>query len=328
MVFVKAFVSFSETAMGSLTPKYFPAPITRAVFRLHDSDSFKDLPDGFIRIVISIIKKIDLSSPRKSIFANRTTIAEESGKSVETVQRAIKWLEDKGFFERQQIANPGQRGSRSPLTPTDLFLEAVELHPEGLRFSPGQHHANNAGASSSARASISPEGTPAAGTPSQGRFVRHEGMTIPADLVWLCREHALRPSAVLQLMGLASKAGKRLSTVIEATKQYLLALHGRELYAYIKALLSKDRDFGQVLKEKSEEQESSQNSEFLREKAQILEGRTFSNADGTTRYAIEDGLLVVLKDGRRAVAQLTEKFLDSIHCGRVRERWITRAQAS
>jgi len=78
--------------MSTLTPKYFPAPITRAVFRLHDSDSFKDLPDGFIRIVISIIKKIDLSSPRKSIFANRTTIAEESGKSVETVQEPSSGL--------------------------------------------------------------------------------------------------------------------------------------------------------------------------------------------------------------------------------------------
>ncbi len=56
--------------------------------------------------------------------------AAKSGKVVETVQIAIKCLEDKSFFDRQQIANPVQRGSRSPLTPTDLFLEASVLLAE------------------------------------------------------------------------------------------------------------------------------------------------------------------------------------------------------
>ena len=108
-------------------PTIYPSAIARACSVIDESPVFRDLPDGYIRVLIRIVKKIRLSCPRSAIFASRETLAQESGKSVETVGRVVKWMEDRGLIQRTQKARAGLRGSTSPITPTVGLLQALAL---------------------------------------------------------------------------------------------------------------------------------------------------------------------------------------------------------
>lgn len=314
MISVKAFVSFSETAMELLSPTNYPYLITRACSALDESSAFRDLPDGYFRVIIRIIKKINVTSPFSKIVASRSTLATEAGKSIETVLRAIRWLEERGFIEREQQANLGLRGSRSPLTPTKSFLEAL-----GFFATAAEADRDSAQPRQQRQPSVhASEHKPRA---QSGMFVRVGKMMIPADLAWLHDTHGLTPSGILKLMALSRGAGQRLSDVVAATKQYLLRLTGRELFAYIKALLSKGRDFGRVCQEESIKREEEQKKEYLAEKAMALEGRVYTSCDGTREVRVEGGVLHVIKDGQRTVQFMSMAFLDAIEQGRLRSRW-------
>src|ERR1017187_6317305 len=103
----------------------YPMTILRGCASVDEVEAFKDLPDGFIRVVMRLIKKIDVSIPQKAIFAQRATLARESGKSCETVNRALLWLEEHGLINRNQIARKYLRGSESPIIPTTKMIEAL-----------------------------------------------------------------------------------------------------------------------------------------------------------------------------------------------------------
>ena len=304
---VKAFVSFSETAMNSLAPTIYPSHIARACASLDESPQFKSMPDGYFRVLLRIIKKINLSSPFSPIFARRSVIAEESGKSIETVHRVIKWLEDQGLIEREQKARAGLRGSSSPLVPTKKLLEALLLSqaPQERAAMKHQQHSKH---HDQVRQ-------------NQSSFVRVGKATIPADIAWLSTRNGLAPTGVLKLMSIAKKAKQRLSDVVAATAQYLEGLSGRALYAYIKALLSKDKDYRHVAQQAATEAETERANDYLKEKAEILEGRSFTNKDSSIQITVQGGVLMEIRQGRRAVRMMCKAFLNAIDDGRLRSSW-------
>ena len=151
-------------------PTIYPSGISRAVSAIDEIPAFKALPDGFLRVIVRIVKKINLRSPSNPIVASRNTLAVESGKSVETVHRAIRWLEELGLIERAQKARAGLRGSSSPLMPTHKLLEALLLIPEvEAQLKKAKHVA------------------PASPIPARD-FVRVNGLTLPSDLAWIVQQ--------------------------------------------------------------------------------------------------------------------------------------------
>lgn len=301
------------------TPTSYPYMIARACSALEEAQIFQDLPDGYFRIIFRIIKKINVASPFSKIVATRTTLSKESGKSIETVQRAIKWLEARGLIEeREQKANVGLRGSRSPLTPTRKFLDAL-----GLLEAPRARQKTQRGMDehpTASEASAPEQAKPQRSTSSQ-HLVRIGKIALPADLAWLCTSNGMPATGVLKLMTLAKASQQRLSTVVGATRKYLEGLQGRELFAYINALLSKGKDFSYVAKISEISEKSEQERQYLKEKAEMLEGRAFSTADGERTLRVEGGVLVEVKNGTRVIRMMSLKFLEAIEAGRLRERW-------
>ena len=126
-----------------MTVVVYPGAIARACSVLDESPLFESMPDGYIRVVIRIIKKISLSRLSSPITASRETLAKESKKSLETVHRAVRWLETHEFIQRDQKARAGLRGSSSPIRPTQKLLDALLLtaehmalqHPDRVRKS-------------------------------------------------------------------------------------------------------------------------------------------------------------------------------------------------
>ncbi|WP_145995325.1 hypothetical protein [Macromonas bipunctata] len=113
----------------------YPSLIHRACSLLDEWDFLKKQPDGFFRVILRIVKKINLKRPHAAVFAKRATLAIESGQSVQTVNRAIRWLEAEGFITRTKKAHPGLRGSSSPLVPTPKFLTLLMLDPVSIKQS-------------------------------------------------------------------------------------------------------------------------------------------------------------------------------------------------
>lgn len=302
----------------------YPSAIARACSTLDESPVFATLPDGYLRVVARIVKKINLGHLSSPVVASRKTLAKESGKSVETVGRVIAWLEAKGLIQRQQKARVGLRGSSSPIVPTKSLLDALLLTQDSLAsvqaekkekiLSPDE-------ASSGVKADGSISGVPKQSfreQPRNGMFVKIDGKAIPADLVWLVRQQGLKTSGVLALMKLATMAKQRLSDVVSATRQYLTSLRGGALFAYIRALLGKDKDYTFIVRAEARAGAEDQAKRRIDEKRIALLGRQYQTRDGSMIVVVEPGgVLAQIANGRRACCPMNQQFLDAIDEGRL-----------
>lgn len=297
--------------MEKLAPTVYPSMIARACSALDESPIFRDMPDGYLRVIFRIIKKINLIRLNSPIVASRGTIAEESGKSVETVHRVIKWLEDRGLIERVQKARAGLRGSSSPLIPTPRLLDALLL-------SDSTHAGKTPILAPRAPAPVSSVTAASPQEHSNGNFETFGKLKLPGDLAWLVRDRGLQGTGVLQLMKLAKQAKQRLSDVVGATRQYLEKLEGRRLYAYLRALLGSKRDFGARAQAASTEACEHRQHRYLQEKAAAFAGQTFQSRDAELLVTVDAcGMLIEERSGRRAARPMCQSFLDAISAGRL-----------
>ena len=166
----------------------YPSLISRACAALDESPVFKDVPDGYLRVILRIVKKINLKRLNSPILASRATLAEESGKSVETVHRVVRWLEERGLVERQQRARPELRGSSSPLLPTKQLLDALLLS-EAARASVDEAHPNKGAKAAAGEPTTVANKSPArtANQEAPFEFERVGKVRLPRDLVWLVK---------------------------------------------------------------------------------------------------------------------------------------------
>ena len=298
----------------------FPYPITRACTALPHLPAFTALPDGFLLIVMRIVQKINLSRPFSEIFATRITLSEESGKSLDTVHRAVKWLEDHGFIERERKAKLGYRGSKSPLNPTQAFLESL-----GIVDAQGQPFAykplpTGTQAHREAQEPVSKGQSDGASAPAGDRaarqFTRIAGVAIPVDLAWLCTK-GMSAFGVLALMREAKSAKQRLSDIFQSCRKYLEDLPKNGIYAYLLKLIRSGRDFSHLCNEKQNEEKEKENSEYLSRKLEDLDGSSFTSKKSGAVFTVTDGVLVEIRNGTRVIRMMGQSFLDGIAEGRL-----------
>jgi hypothetical protein len=142
---------------------------------------------------------------------------------------------------------------------------------------------------------------------------------LPVDLAWLVKEQGMNCSGVLHLMKLAGQAKQRLSSVVAATKKYLEKLEGRELYAYLRALISKGKDFGLRATEEARNNADVEERDYLKRKVEAWAGRTFASRDNKLVVTVESsGMLIEVREGRRAARPFCRAFVEAIEAGRLR----------
>lgn len=304
--------------METLAPTNFPYLITRACTSLPHAPAFSDLPDGYLRIVLRIIQKINLKCPYSAIFASRATIATEAGKSTDTVHRAVKWLEDKGFIERERKAFFGNRGSISAITPTKGLLQALALvDRDGKPIVVKEDSTKFNGPKKDHPTQGKMAGEPARTHDSGSGFVKVGKVLLPKDLAWLCNL-GISAFGVLYLMKAAREAKQRLSEVISAARKYVECLPAREVFAYVRKLIGSGRDFSYLAKKSEELTKIEKNSEFLKEKLKDMEGLHFVSRKNAREFVIEGGVLYEIKTtGQRTVHIFSQGFMDALHEGRL-----------
>lgn len=320
-----------------MKPTIYPAVINRACAVLLEAKAFENMPEGYIRPVSAIIKKISISHLKKPIFASRATLAKESGKSIGTIHRAIKWLEDHGFILRNQTAQPELRGSSSPIYPTEDFLFALALRTPNKNTEEstvvtsdhrneqtlpepacGQFPALLAINADSSKSTKNNYNNLSENIPETGSFVRLQQVKIPTELAWLIKQQDLRATAVLSLMKVAKLVKQRLSDVVSATAPYLKRHKGRALYAYLRTLLTRDRDYSAQVQEERKQQQATRDREYLERKAVELEGRCYVTRNGEIFLKIcSNGFFEENRCGVRRIGKVTLNILEAISAGRL-----------
>ena len=313
--------------MDKLAPNEvrYPYAIVRACSELPYVPAFIEMPDGFLRIVLKIVQKINLSNPFSEIFASRQTLADESGKSLDSVHRAISWLEKANLIERERIARAGLRGSRSPLVPTITLLMAL-----GLVDAAGIPKAQSTGAkaasttrgpgrpvhSASEAFKAAADDVLVQASRESGAFTRIGSVFLPSELLWLCGR-GLSPFAVLGLMKRAKAASQRLTDVVQASRKYLEHLKSNQLFAYIRTLLASGRDFSAISRIDKETEEIQKEQEYLSQKAEIYEGRRFISKKSGKIYQVESGAVRETGGDRVGMAPFTRAFIQAVEDGRL-----------
>lgn len=317
----------TTAANGTLAVPNYPMAILRGVAALDESDHFRDMPDGFLRVVFRLLKKINLANPLSPITARRETLAREAGRSVETVGRALRWLEDAGLIQREKKAAPGLKGSKSLIHPTQRLIDALGFawtYPQNGATPPAQIDASVSAPlkHSLTKPSCGDPAKPATQNPGLSQAtVRVQGRAIPADLAWMARQ-GLSVIGILTLMKLASQSGKRLSDVVAVTRGYLDRLRGKALFAYIRKLLQQDKDYAWLARRRQDEAAQGmieqQAHELVERKAVEWIGRRFHRKDGAV-IEIEAGGRFRVTAGREVrVGRIDLALVEAVQDGRLR----------
>jgi hypothetical protein len=130
---------------------------------------------------------------------------------------------------------------------------------------------------------------------------------------------------IFKLMREAREAGKRLSDVVEVCWQHLS--QAKHPISYLRALLASTTDFGHQRRAKAAARSAAQAAVREREETratlQALDGQTFIDRRGETRYTVTDaGMTLTVYNvaegvARRAVGQWTQSFVKAVKQGQI-----------
>ncbi|KDP87888.1 hypothetical protein CF70_033865 [Cupriavidus sp. SK-3] len=270
--------------------------------------------------------------PADWIFMKKVTIAQRLRLSEATVYRCLAALERVGLIEREEQRQTGYtlkvlgRIRLSGQAIRNLGLASVHPSREmvtieripdvldrvpalGLPTLAPVRDVNSPPQQSSSKKQ----------SPGASPFIRVQGKAVPSELAWLVTQNNLSLSGLFHLMKRAKLAGHRLSDVVQVVQDALSKLSGRELFAYLAALLAKRTDFAFVARQRTEEvliaREAAQNEAArlsrVAELATALRGVSVVRDDGTALSVDEVSVLVIRRDGTSSSAT-HQRALDSL----------------
>ena len=329
----------------------YPLSILIGCAALDEVDAFNDLPDGFWRVVTRLVKKISVTTPFQAIFARRDTLARESGKSVETVGRALRWLEDEGFITRQQKARRGLRGSEAHLHPTPKLITALGFGQKTAKpklLTPTEQNktpidvqepnvsTTNLSTGNSIESAVKTDASVSAlqvhslltkkqseENVSKRQTAIIEGKVIPIDLVWMSSEKGLPATGILRLMKLASLAGQRLSDIVAVCKPALVSLGGKALFAYVRKLIGQDKDYSGILRKLTDDQvvihQNQQDAALVEIKKREWCGQRYISRDQQRIWIVTNSGFIRRDDGQKNEAIIMDKrFVEAVMSGDLR----------
>lgn len=312
-----------ESSNSFESPDFLPSRIMKAIALAYESRFFNELSITTRQVLAALIRfSLNDKNTYQLAYVKKETLARHVGVSEATVYRALSTLEGQGLIEREK-----QLRTRMKLQNIGRIRFTLKLLG-ALGFL--QHTFENAGAQRRddvgvARASsVTSDGLmeisfksmtymPSASGSKEAEKDRSErkrafktinGKAVPSDLAWLAERNALAVTAIFKLMKAARAAGKRLSDVVAVTKHALQKLQGKELYAYLSSLLSKDVDFTFIAKEQADmadqeqqrERKAAETQNRINQLAASLRGKKFELPDGST-ISVDEASVVVKRGG-------------------------------
>lgn len=275
-----------------------PSALIAARAQVFDPLTCLDLNLTARRVLFGILTFVRARTPTKEIFPRRDTLrAEALLQSDSTLYRGLALLEEKGYIIRSQTRR--RRCGTFYLSPIVLTLKALVL----LGLQPVIHKAPS---SNMGDGHIKKELTKKSqsiqkttGSPDSLKNDEIDRKTrLPVELLPLLGLGVKR-SAVCWLMAKAKHVKQRLGDVVKVVEGNIAALRGREVVAYLAAMLRKNVDFAWVARQTNQTQVSAELDQAAQEKLERLDERY----DGYYVYA-EDGTVLGVFQASSSPGQL------------------------
>lgn len=275
-----------------------PASLIAARAEVFNPLTCLDLNVNARRVLYGILTFVNARRLSKEIFPRRDTLrAEALLQSDSTLYRGLALLEEKGYITRGQTRN-GRRGTFY-LSPIVLTMKAVVLLGLGsvIHRVPSSKMRDGHIRKEHTKNQQSIQKTAGDQNSSKSEQIDRE-TRLPVELLPLL-DQGVKRSTVCWLMGKAKTSGKRLGDVLKVVARNIATLRGREVVAYLVAMLGKNVDFAWVAKEASHAQSSAELDEAAQQRLKTLDGRY----DGYHAYA-DDGSLLGVFEAARGPGQL------------------------
>lgn len=214
---------------------------------------------GFSASARSVLSYVILHAPARAayraarvVWAFKASIASAVGLGERTVYRALDELAAAGWVEvlEQDRRNRSGRFHSARVVLTDLALRILGLSSEARSAKLADRSKEVVIPSTKVKQDQPLQGQPAGGgapvDKSKADKPKAKSGALPPDVAWLGKL-GLSHGQVFGLMGIYSAAGKRLGVAAEALRRHLDGKHARDAFAYLKAMASRDLDFGHVV---------------------------------------------------------------------------------
>jgi DNA-binding transcriptional ArsR family regulator len=304
-----------------------PWVILRAVHRAAQLDGISTRARA---VLAALARTVDANKPFGEIFARRTLLSERAMQSERTFYRSLVDLEAAGLVERPPQRRYVEAGlfGRAYLHLTRKAAELLGLNEAKVTPLDETEHGT---AMSDVQGFEAPSANVADGANTKDlnpiAFQKRQPGQVPQDLQRL-RTLGFLDFLIFKLMREAREAGKRLSDVVEVCWQHLS--QAKHPISYVRALLASTTDFGHQLRAKTAARSAAQAAACEREATiaalQALNGQTFIDRRGQTRYTVTDAgttlMVYNVVEGvvRRAVGQWTQGFVKAIKEGQITAR--------
>lgn len=304
-------------------PHYLPCKIANALVRVYEALHAFALTQTQRQVLACLIRNgVKQQDPADWIFMKKATIAQRLRLSEATVYRCLAALEGAGLIEREEQRQSAcnlkalgrirlsvqaiwNLGLASTQTSREMVATArtIDLQDRGpTRRLPNLAPVRdvNLPPQQSSSKKQSPGASP---------FIRVLGKAVPSELAWLVTQNGLALTGLFALMKRAKAVGHRLSSVIAVVSDALIPLKGRELFAYIQALLSKTVDYTFVAEQQATQAQADRAkgeaaaavAAEISDVVSRLRGVQVTRADGAV-LSVDEASVVIEKAGRRAAA--------------------------
>jgi hypothetical protein len=249
-----------------------PRTLIAARAQVFDPVTCLDLNITARRVLFGILTFVRACTPTKEIFPQRNTLrAEALLQSDSTLYRGLATLEQKGYITRSQTRR--RHCGTFYLSPIVLTLKALIL----LGLQPVIHKApyskmedGHIKKEHTKKSQSIQKTTRKLDSPKKDEIDRET--RLPVELLPLLGL-GLKRSTVCWLMAKAKSVKQRLGDVMKVVEGNIAALRGREVVAYLSAMLHKNVDFAWVAKQAGETRLSGELDQAAQDRLERLDER-------------------------------------------------------
>jgi hypothetical protein len=219
----------------------------------------QDLNNTARRVLFGILTFLNLRDARKAVFPRRDLLRAESLLNSEaTLYRGLKLLVDKGYITRSQCRRAFGEFHLSPIALTSKALAMLGLdgviHRERPlkvrdRYIKKEHTKPEQSLQNTAGSGRKPEMPSDESARNVGNIDPHTGL--PKELLRLLSMD-LRKGTICWLMLQARMKGHRLGDIVAGVWHRIHSLRGRQLVAYLSAMMTKPIDFAWIARQRTE----------------------------------------------------------------------------
>lgn len=283
-------------SLGELMAIYDDRPplLQKALLRAYVLPQIAALTKETRGVFLSLVARVALYKPLSTFLARADRCAAEVGVSRRTVTRATNRLIDLGLLleDGGGRAPSGRFGAFGYRLPKDVatilgLVEDAANHQE-TKLSHGSLYINFQLKEDQPSQDSKQE------TASPPKSATKQPNPLPEDLVSLQQEFAVHPYQVYRLMGLATRAGYRLSDLLLVAKDYLKAAGaaGVRVVRYLEAMIRKGGRYEQRVDKKRKADKDEAALQALRIDRSTYDNKVFYSQRGS-RVEVRSGIALV-----------------------------------